>query len=272
MKNRFVMLLVILCAFVLLASLAVAQEFGVKIKRPKPHEFGNVVIDNYSSKANRPPVVFKHWVHRAKYTCRLCHVDIGFAMKAGGTEITNEDNQRGIYCGVCHDGKISFGQLSPSGNGKDDLTSCGRCHSHNQVDSVFQQKVDPKYDFYAFQKTMPRERFGNGIDWQEAEEKKIIKLVDYIENVSIKGLKIKDPAELNMKPMEKDIPEIVFSHAKHGKWSGCELCHPEIFPVKQGSQPYSMEEIFTGKYCGVCHGAVAFPNIDCQRCHTSLVY
>jgi len=32
-------------------------------------------------------VVFDHWLHRAKFTCRLCHVDIGFAMKAEATDI-----------------------------------------------------------------------------------------------------------------------------------------------------------------------------------------
>ena len=96
--------------------------------------------------------------------------------------------------------------------------------------------------------------------------------MDYLEGVSIKGMQIKDPGELDLKPQQKNMPEIIFSHAKHTKWSGCELCHPEIFGVKKGSQPYSMEDIFAGKYCGVCHGPVAFPNMDCQRCHTKLVY
>ena len=257
--------LVVLVAMVLLVfcGLAWAQEFGLKKKRPKPHEFANVVIDNYSSKVNQAPVVFKHWLHRARYSCRLCHVDIGFAMKAGATNITDEDIQRGLFCGSCHNGKIAFGQNIKKGS--PNFTSCVRCHSYGE-------RVDFKYDFYEFQKKMPRERFGNGIDWQKAEDKGKIKIVDYLKGISIKGLKITEPAKLEMKPQEKNMPEIIFSHVKHGKWSGCELCHPEIFPIKQGSQPYSMEDIFAGKYCGVCHGPVAFPNIDCQRCHTKLVY
>jgi hypothetical protein len=28
-----------------------------------------------------------------------------------------------------------------------------------------------------------------------------------------------------------------------------------------------MVEIYSGKYCGVCHGTVAFPLLDCQRCY-----
>ena len=256
--GALVTVLVVFCCF------ALAQGFGLKKKRPKPHEFADVVIDNYSSKGNlRAPVVFKHWLHRAKYSCRLCHVDIGFAMKAGDTNITDEDNKRGLFCGTCHNGKIAFGQKNKAG--KEDSTSCIRCHSYGE-------KVNFKYDFYEFQKNMPRERFGNGIDWQKAEDKKKIKIVDYLEGVSIKGLKMEDPAELKLKPQENNMPEIVFSHVKHTKWSGCELCHPEIFGVRKGSMPYSMEEIFAGKYCGVCHGPVAFPNIDCQRCHTKMVY
>ena len=55
--------------------------------------------------ARLAPVVFDHWVHRARYTCRLCHVDVGFAMKAGATGIRAADNIAGQYCGACHDGR-----------------------------------------------------------------------------------------------------------------------------------------------------------------------
>jgi len=65
------------------------------------------------------------------------------------------------------------------------------------------------------------------------------------------------------------MPDIIFSHAKHTVWNGCEGCHPEIFMgVKRGATKYSMVDIFEGKYCGACHVAVAFPTIDCQRCHS----
>ena len=68
------------------------------------------------------------------------------------------------------------------------------------------------------------------------------------------------------------MPAIIFSHKKHTVWNGCELCHPEIFVgVKKGATKYSMVEIFDGKYCGVCHTNVAFPLLDCQRCHTEPV-
>ena len=66
--------------------------------------------------------------------------------------------------------------------------------------------------------------------------------------------------------------EIIFSHKKHSAWSGCEGCHPEIFSgIQKGLTKYSMREIFEGKFCGQCHLNVAFPMIDCQRCHTKPV-
>ena len=67
------------------ASAAPAQTFGVKKKPVKPHQFGNVTMNNFSEAGNEAPAVFQHWLHRMKYTCRLCHVDLGFAMRAGDT-------------------------------------------------------------------------------------------------------------------------------------------------------------------------------------------
>lgn len=270
MRKPYVILLAIF--FVGFSGLALSQEFGLKVKRPKPHDFGNIIIDNYSSQAGQSPVVFKHWFHRAKFSCRLCHVDLGFAMKAGDTDITDQDIERGLYCGACHNGEMAFGQKSTSSKGGKDLTSCGRCHSYGKVNNIYSQKVAPGYDFYEFKKSLPKERFGNGIDWQAAEKSKKITLIDYLEGFSIKSFKIQSPDEFNLKPKENNMPEIIFSHAAHNTWLGCELCHPEIFPIKKGSQPYSMEDIFAGKFCGVCHGPVAFPNFDCQRCHTKSVY
>ena len=56
--------------FVLIIGIAFAQT-GVKKRRPLPFEYGRVVIDNYSKRYRLAPVVFDHWLHRAKFTCRL---------------------------------------------------------------------------------------------------------------------------------------------------------------------------------------------------------
>jgi len=249
--------------FFLMAFLMDAQAFGTKKKRPKLHEYGNVVINNFSGKQNIAPVVFKHWLHRAKYTCRVCHVDIGFAMKAGGTGITETDNNNGMYCGACHNGGEAFGLQEKTDRGIT-VSTCDRCHSYGK-DVTF------KYDFYEFRKQFPVGRFGNGIDWIKAEEENLVTLKDHLEGISIKRPKIQEPKELDLSAKEPNMPDIIFSHKKHTVWSGCELCHPEIFGVKKDSVPFSMQEIFAGQYCGFCHDSVAFPNIDCQRCHTKVV-
>lgn len=242
-----------------------AQPTGVKKKRPPRHEFGNVLINNLSEKNNIAPVVFKHWLHRARYTCRLCHIDIGFQMEAGATGITEEDNHNGLYCGACHNGKESFGPEMKDNRGNTVKKNCDFCHSYGK-------KVKFKNDFYTFTKLFPRARFGDKINWLEVEEKGMIQLKDYLEGVSFEANPIKYASATELKSRVSEMPDIIFSHKKHSIWNGCELCHPDIFGVKKGSTIYSMQDIFAGKYCGACHGKVAFPNEDCRGCHTKDVY
>jgi len=252
--------------FALLLILVPMQifAFGEKVKRPKARDFGNVIIDNYSSASDQAAVVFPHWLHRAKYTCRLCHVDLGFAMRAGDTDITEPDNTAGMFCGSCHNNKIAFG-ASITTPDLGTIKQCERCHSLGR-------QVEFKNSFNAFRKNLPRERFGNGIDWMSAEEQGKIKLIDILEGISFKRNTLKKQADFKLTAKESKMPKIIFSHEKHATWNGCETCHPEIFPIKKGTQPYSMQEIFSGRYCGACHDKVAFPNLDCRRCHTDNVY
>jgi len=260
---------VLVFGLILVAGLALGQT-GVKKKRALPHEFGNVVINNYSDKAGLAPVEFNHWLHRGIYTCRLCHVDIAFAMKAGGSNIKAADNMRGFYCGVCHDGKMQYNnkpifESCLQKYNQDDAKRCVRCHSVGK-------NVTPAVDFYAFTAKFPKGRFGNGVDWDLVESEGLIKLIDAIEGVSVKKNAMKIQKDFTLNPKVEGMPDIVFSHSKHTVWNGCEVCHPEIFVgVKKGLTAYSMAEIYAGKYCGVCHIKVAFPLLDCQRCHTKPV-
>src|SRR5208337_111507 len=57
--------------------LVIGGLFGVNAElsafpRVPPQEYGRVVIKNYSERAGLAPVVFNHWLHRARFTCRLC--------------------------------------------------------------------------------------------------------------------------------------------------------------------------------------------------------
>jgi c(7)-type cytochrome triheme protein len=105
-----------------------------------------------------------------------------------------------------------------------------------------------------------------------AEEEGFIKPIDYLEGVSIKRKSIQIPNDFTLSSKVEGMTDIVFSHRKHVVWNGCEVCHPEIFVgVKKGATKYSMVEIYDGRYCGVCHISVAFPLLDCQRCHINPV-
>ncbi|HEX9241375.1 MAG TPA: c(7)-type cytochrome triheme domain-containing protein [Anaeromyxobacter sp.] len=245
------------------------DEPGTRKRRTPPQEFGRVV--NQVKKSKMGPVVFDHWLHRAKYTCRVCHVDVGFAMKAGGTDIRAADNASGMYCGACHnerakaDGgaRIFAACKIPA---PADAGACGRCHG------VPGGEPRHQYDFASFTKDLPRGRFGNGVDWEIAEQRRLVKPVDFVEGLSVKRAPMPVQKDFALGPKLAGMPEIIFSHAKHTVWSGCEGCHPEIFTgVKRGTTKFSMVEIFDGKFCGACHVNVAFPLGDCQRCHSKPV-
>jgi c(7)-type cytochrome triheme protein len=82
----------------------------------------------------------------------------------------------------------------------------------------------------------------------------------------------KDQAPFNMNvelvPKAQPAMKVVFSHKVHTQWLGCPNCHPGIFKMKKGADPIAMAALYGGKYCGVCHGKVAFAiPTGCARCH-----
>jgi c(7)-type cytochrome triheme protein len=227
-----------------------------------PADYGKVVINNGSQKAGLAPVVFDHWLHRAKYTCRLCHVDIGFGMKAGSDVITAADNAKGLYCGVCHNGKTVFAACTAD---KSDVKRCERCHSEGKA-------VQRTVDFATFTAKLPKDKFGNGVNWEKAAEDGTIKLSDFIEGVSLKKSVQTAQKDFTIKPKSAGMAEIIFSHKKHSAWNGCEVCHPEIFPrTEAGAARFTMFQIADGESCGVCHGKVAFALAYCNKCHVKPV-
>ena len=259
--------IVLVCLILLGGASLLWGAGGTKKRKPLPHEFGSVLISNYSQQAGLAPVQFDHWVHRKNYTCRVCHVDVGFGMTANSTKIRAVDNAKGYFCGTCHNGTATFGSTRifascATSYTREDYQRCVKCHALEK---------DPAREeaFYHFLERMPRETFGNGINWEKAEEAGLLKLVDNLDGVSFKKASMKVEGDFALKGKVEGMPEIIFSHAKHTVWNGCELCHPEIFMgIKKGSTKYSMIELFDGKYCGVCHDKVAFPQTDCKRCHS----
>ena len=86
--------------------------------QPVHAEYGDVVLNETSKAAGMNPVIFPHWVHRTKYTCRACHESLGFKMKVGTSGITMQKIFAGEFCAVCHNGKTAF-----------ETAKCQLCHS-----------------------------------------------------------------------------------------------------------------------------------------------
>lgn len=63
------------------------------------------------------------------------------------------------------------------------------------------------------------------------------------------------------------LPYVKFPHKPHTEWMACANCHEQIFVSRAGANDINMARILEGEYCGVCHGAVAFPLTECNRCH-----
>lgn len=70
-------------------------------------------------------------------------------------------------------------------------------------------------------------------------------------------------------PRTGELPMVRFPHRQHTEWLDCSNCHEKIFKSKVGAnKSVNMFQILQGQYCGVCHGAVAFPLTECKRCHS----
>ncbi len=261
MKSNIISVLFLVFGLIIFfLSFSTAETRGRLKRTLPPYEYGTIVMNQFSEKKGLEPVIFRHWSHRNRYTCRLCHIDLGFAMVRGGTPVQEEDNRNGQYCGACHNGKEAF-SVKDRGN-------CKRCHSPYPVGL----DQEAKRLFYKVTKTLPRGRFGNGVDWTKAEEMGKIKLIDTLDWYSFKRPKMKrDKGEIEMVPKVKGLPDIIFSHKKHAAWNGCEICHPDIFAMKKGGTKFKMTDNFNGLYCGACHGKVAFPLKDCGLCHAKPV-
>jgi c(7)-type cytochrome triheme protein len=258
-------------SFTLLALLLLVRAVPAAQRHISPPNYGLVIIDNFSGKAGLAPVRFDHWLHRAIYTCRLCHVDIGFAMEANGTKITAEANSKGFYCGACHDGTRIYDNekifasctAAPVKPGAAKPKRCKQCHFVGIKDAEKQQ-----YDYATFTEKFPKRKYGKLIDWEKAESERLIKPVDFLEGVSFQRRALQAQKDFSITSRSTWMTDIIFSHKKHVVWNGCEVCHPDIFPsVKKGAVKYTMLEIAGGLYCGVCHSRVAFPLDDCDRCH-----
>ncbi len=219
---------------------------------PPPEQYGNVLISRLTSKSTHPPVAFSHWLHRRYYTCRVCHFELGFALKSNTTEITEAKIRQGEYCGACHNDQITFGV--------NDAT-CAFCHTGDigSTDIRFSELKD-----------FPKARYGDGINWVKALKKGIIQPKKSILNSGYESLPF--DKILRLEPEWSLVKtKAIFPHQKHTEWLDCADCHPDIFNIqKKGTRHFRMEYMLEEKFCGACHLKVAFPLQDCRRCHPDL--
>ena len=249
----------LLCPLILFVFILLPPQANAA-KSKKSYMYGDVVLMNSTAESGGGAVTFRHWTHRDKYTCRLCHVDLEFSQLAGETDILEEDNQSGRYCGACHNGKEAFS-----------IKSCTRCHAKDANHFALMNK-QAKKDFYIFQRNMPRSMYGNKIDWMKAEYEGLITLKDRLPNYSMEKKNfVTNQRDEPLTASLPGLPDIIFSHQKHVTWNGCGMCHPQPFELKNGTTNISMQLIIDGKLCGDCHGTVAFQINDCALCHSTPV-
>lgn len=111
---------------------------------------------------------------------------------------------------------------------------------------------------------LPGDTAGNKVDWIRALRSGYIRPRSELrQNAPVKVL---DTDILLNKT--GSIPRVRFPHKAHTEWLDCGNCHEHIFKSKTGANPITMGRILEGEYCGVCHGAVAFPLTECNRCHS----
>jgi len=111
---------------------------------------------------------------------------------------------------------------------------------------------------------LPPDTAGNRVRWVEALQ------AGYINPRT----NIRPATEIQVLDLDIIMPRtgsakfVRFPHRPHTEWLDCSNCHDEIFQAKAGATPVTMLQILSGEYCGRCHGAVAFPLTECDRCHS----
>ena len=228
-------------------------NWGFPPPLPAPNEYGNIIINRTSKDHKIKPVLFPHWSHRIKYACRVCHLELDFSFYLNNTEITEEDNRNGLFCGACHNGKEAFGHTKDN---------CDKCHIGNiPLDKEKFEKVTAD-----FQKAP----FGNKVDWVSAVIFSQIKPKYSLQNEKPE-LRMNYRERLELKAEWLSVSPAIFPHDVHTQLLDCANCHPDIFHIKKKTTPhFKMEYILKGRFCGVCHLKVAFPINDCERCHPGI--
>ena len=112
--------------------------------------------------------------------------------------------------------------------------------------------------------TLPRDTAGNLVSWVKAIDTGAINPRTNI--LPETQVRLRDDAIIVAK--NGSMPAVRFPHRQHTLWLDCTNCHDHLFKAVAGANKFSMMAILNGEQCGLCHGAVAFPLTECNRCHS----
>jgi c(7)-type cytochrome triheme protein len=113
---------------------------------------------------------------------------------------------------------------------------------------------------------LPKDKYGL-IDWVQLVKRKMIKPRPSLDP----NFQEMPPLDMNVLIESKSnyVNDVIYPHWIHTYWLPCSVCHPKIFIPARGQNNMTMAGISRGKWCGRCHGKIAFPLTDCMRCHVS---
>jgi c(7)-type cytochrome triheme protein len=112
---------------------------------------------------------------------------------------------------------------------------------------------------------LPRDTAGNQVNWVQALDSGAINPRSTLDANT--PVRLREDSILIAK--YGSMPAVRFPHRQHTLWLDCSNCHEGLFKAQRGANRYSMTAILNGEQCGVCHGAVAFPLTECNRCHNT---
>ena len=255
--------MLLLLSSIFLAELSFAQSSLKLTPVPPPENYGGIFMARPTKEMNAKPVVFSHFIHRAKFTCRVCHYELEFSMKRNDTPIQcNDGKMIGRYCATCHNGEIAF--KPDDENGK----NCSRCHLETKMVTWENFREHQRKKLHELQEKLPKSKFGNEINWSKALDEGLIKPKNSLSGSTMEIVNIKT---FTIEAQMSGISSAVFPHKTHEQWLDCSSCHPELFNIKKKStRSLRMSNMLEGESCGVCHLLVAFPLDSCKRCHPKM--
>ncbi len=246
-------------------------------------------------------VVFPHWFHRIRFRCKVCHEDT-FKTDKGTNKIDMDSISAGESCGICHDGTVAWDALECESchfypldqvaqdkaaqnqepqNPEDILFAgrtgkvAGRGDRRHPSGSAF--KWGSGWQPRALALTsLPKDKYGL-VDWVELTRKGTVlpkgsidpddPLYESPVHYEFDEEGEEDIEDILIPVKSETISAVVFPHTLHAWWLNCKSCHPKRFTRTAGETRMTMKEMAKGKYCGECHGKVAFPLEDCVKCH-----